>query len=148
MPQQLQLFALCVTAVALSLVATLVGLNEKGKVKEMWSLTISFYNGCLFVESSLAFDLLRRVDVSPFPSRSWQDSVCTRRCPGPRRHLRALAWAEPQQNDRRRLLTTSRHKHRRRGFSQPEMSSHLSMALICTLEASMDPLTQHPKRPQ
>lgn len=35
MPQQLQLFALCVTAVALSLVATLVGLNDKGKVKEM-----------------------------------------------------------------------------------------------------------------
>lgn len=35
MPQQLQLFAFCLTAVALSLVATLVGFNETGKVKEI-----------------------------------------------------------------------------------------------------------------
>lgn len=35
MPQQLQLFAFCLIAVALSLVATLVGLNEKGKVKKL-----------------------------------------------------------------------------------------------------------------
>lgn len=35
MPQQQQLFAFCLIAVALSLFATLVGLNEKGKYNEL-----------------------------------------------------------------------------------------------------------------
>lgn len=39
MPQQLQFFAFCLIAVALSLVATLVGMNGKGKVKELSRFT-------------------------------------------------------------------------------------------------------------
>lgn len=45
MPQQLQLFAFCLIAVALSLVATLVGLNEKGKVMERYTFVFLFCSG-------------------------------------------------------------------------------------------------------
>lgn len=48
MPQQLQLFAFCFIAVALSLVATLVGLNEKGKVMELFTFVVLFCFGVFF----------------------------------------------------------------------------------------------------